>query len=90
MRRYRAERRRKALRGSWLDVVLDYVETFGPISPHMLVARIGERHPDVNPLTVRKTLLRLEGRGLVSFQRWTHNDVDVQVTDKYLESVDAV
>ena len=73
-----------------MDVILDYLETFGPITPQELVWRISQRHPDVNPMTVRKALIRLEDRGLVVFERWAQNDVEVQVSEKYLDSVDAV
>lgn len=87
---YRDRKQRARRRGSWLDVILDYLETFGPITPQELVWRISQRHPDVNPMTVRKALIRLEDRGLVVFERWAQNDVEVQVSEKYLDSVDAV
>ena len=87
MRGYRAEKRRKALRGTWNDVILDYLETWGAMSPLDLVRLISERHPDVNHNTVVKAVKRLEDRGLLDADRYAPNDVVYRVSDWYLENV---
>lgn len=87
MRGYRAEKRRKQRRGTWNDVILDYLETWGGMSPLGLARLIANRHPDVKHRTVLKALLRMEERGLVEADRYGPNDVVYRVSDWYLENV---
>lgn len=59
LREYKATVRRRRRRGSISDVLLDWVETHQPIDTQALTERVLERHPDMNPDAIRRTLWRM-------------------------------
>lgn len=72
--RLAASRRRfTRRRGRVRDVILDYLETFGPYAQAGLIALIQDRHPDIPAATIKRTWARLWHEGLVD-RRWSHRD----------------
>ena len=71
---YRRTIRLRERRGSWRDVVSDYLETGGPTTINELVTWIGERHQDVRMVTVRRNVWRLVADGYVSAEGGGPND----------------
>ena len=57
--------RRMRIRGAIPDIVLDHLETLGPLTMDTLVATITERHGDLEAQSIRRAVWRLASQGLV-------------------------
>ena len=64
LREWRAKVRRRDRRGKWVDVVYDYLETFGPIEMSPLIETIQERHPEAVCDTIRQAVNRFVQDGI--------------------------
>jgi hypothetical protein len=72
------ELRRMRRRGPIRYVICDYLETFGPATAVVLLARINTRHPDITMDGLCRSLHRLAHRGVVAYNGdwWQLIDMD--------------